>query len=168
MNKQILDMTCGARTMWFDKNEPHTIYCDKRKETYYNVWSSDKAERKLIVNPDVQCDFTKLPFADNSFSLVLFDPPHLIHAKETAWLVKKYGKLDDTWPAMLHDGFAEGMRVLAPNGTLVFKWSEHDINADKVWKAIGRKPLFGTHSGKKMQTFFGVFMKFDNEEGDKQ
>lgn len=88
MNKQILDMTCGARTMWFDKNEPHTIYCDKRKETYYNVWGSDKAERKLIVNPDVQCDFTELPFPDNSFSLVLFDPPHLIHAKETAWLVK--------------------------------------------------------------------------------
>lgn len=69
---------------------------------------------------------------------------YLIHAKETALLVKKYGKLDDSWPAMLHDGFAEGMRVLAPNGTLVFKWSKHDIPADKVWKAIGRKPLFGS------------------------
>ncbi|WP_239928529.1 SAM-dependent methyltransferase [Anaerolactibacter massiliensis] len=161
-NKLILDMTCGSRTMWFDKNEPHTVYCDKRKETLYNVWRYDKSERKLIVNPDIQCDFTDLPFNDNSFTLVLFDPPHLIQAKETAWLVKKYGKLDDSWPAMLHDGFAEGMRVLAPYGTLVFKWSEHDIPADKVWKAIGRKPLFGTHSGKKMQTFFGVFMKFED------
>ena len=72
------------------------------------------------------------------------------------------GWLDDSWPEMLHDGFAEGMRVLEPNGTLVFKWSEHDIPAVKVWKAIGRKPLFGTHSGKKMQTFFGVFMKFED------
>lgn len=91
-----------------------------------------------------------------------------IHAKETALLVKKYGKLDDSWPAMLHDGFAEGMRVLAPNGTLVFKWSEHDIPADKVWKAIGRNPLFGTHSGKKMQTFFGVFMKFEDMEWERR
>lgn len=166
--KLILDMTCGARTMWFDKNEPHTIYCDKRKETLYNVWCSDKSERKLVVDPDMQCDFTDLPFSDNSFNLVLFDPPHLIHAKETAWLVKKYGKLDDSWPAMLHDGFAEGMRVLKPNGMLVFKWSEHDIPAEKVWKAIGQKPLFGTHSGKKMQTFFGVFMKFEEAKDESE
>lgn len=38
--------------------------------------------------------------------------------------------------------------------------------AEKVWNAIGRKPLFGTHSGKKMQTFFGVFMKFKPEAED--
>ena len=146
--------------MWFDKNEPHTIYCDKRKETLYNVWRSDKSERELVVDPDVQCDFTKLPFADNSFSLVLFDPPHLIHAKETAWLVKKYGKLDDSWPQMIHDGFCECMRVLKPDGVLVFKWSEYDIPAEKVWQAIGEKPLFGHHSGKKSKTFWGCFMKF--------
>jgi hypothetical protein len=41
-----------------------------------------------------------------------------------------------------------------------------DIPAEKVWKAIGRKPLFGTHSGKKMQTFFGVLMKFEEAKDD--
>ena len=105
------------------------------------------------------CDFTALPFPDESFSLVVFDPPHLAGAKETAWLVKKYGKLDENWQQMLHDGFAEGMRVLKPDGVLIFKWSEIQIPAEKVWEAIGHKPLFGHHSGKKMNTYWGCFMK---------
>lgn len=46
-------------------------------------------KRKLEINPDVVCDFTDLPFEDASFSLVVFDPPHLTGAKETSWLVKK-------------------------------------------------------------------------------
>lgn len=160
-DKKILDVTCGSRTMWFDKNHPAAIYCDKRREEHFNIWknTNGKAERSCIIDPDIQCDFTNLPFEDNSFCLVVFDPPHLTRASEHAWLVKKYGKLDETWPQMLREGFNECMRVLKPDGVLVFKWSEHDIPADKVWKAIGQKPLFGHHSGKKMNTFWGCFMK---------
>lgn len=53
------------------------------------------SERRLTVDPDVVADFTKMPFDDESFYLVVFDPPHLRQAGETSWLVKKYGKLDD-------------------------------------------------------------------------
>ena len=161
MEKKILDATCGSRTMWFNKEHPAAVYADRRCEEHFNIWKSTnkKAERSCIINPDVQCDFTNLPFEDETFSLVVFDPPHLIKAKDTAWLVKKYGRLDEDWPRMLHDGFAECMRVLKPDGVLIFKWSEYDIPAEKVWKAIGRKPLFGHHSGRKMNTFWGCFMK---------
>lgn len=149
--KKILDVTCGSRTMWFNKNHPSVIYCDIRKENLTGIWSSGngKSERSCVINPDIQCDFTKLPFNDGMFSLVVFDPPHLKDAGETGWLCKKYGVLDDNWPQMLHDGFTECMRVLKPNGVLIFKWSEIQIPADKVWRAIGQKPLFGHHSGKK-------------------
>ena len=165
MIKKILDVTCGGRSIWFDKQHPNAIYCDRRKEEHYNIWKSGngKSERQLIIDPDVVCDFTDLPFEDNSFPLVVFDPPHLIKANDTAWLVKKYSKLDETWPEMLHDGFKECMRVLKPDGVLIFKWSEYDIPADKVWKAIGQKPLFGHHSGKKSKTFWGCFMKLEDE-----
>ena len=160
-DKKILDATCGSRTIWFNKNHPSAVYCDRRKEEFFNIWKSNnsKAERSCIINPDVQCDFTDLPFEDNSFSLVVFDPPHPIKANDTAWLVKKYSKLDDTWPQMLHDGFKECMRVLKPDGVLIFKWNEYDIPADKVWKALGQRPLFGHHSGKKSKTFWACFMK---------
>ena len=159
--KKILDVTCGSRTIWFDKTNPAALYCDKREESFFGVWKSGKgsSERSCVISTDVVCDFTDLPFSDNTFSLVVFAPPHLIKAKETSWLVKKYGKLENDWPKMLHDGFAESMRVLKPDGVLVFKWSEHDIPASKVWAAIGRKPLFGHKSGKKMGTFWACYMK---------
>ena len=168
MNKKILDVTCGSRTIWFDKNHPAALYCDKRKETDLGYWKSGdgKSTRDCIIDPDVCCDFTALPFPDNSFPLVVFDPPHLTGAKETAWLVKKYGKLDENWPQMLHDGFQECMRVLKPDGVLIFKWSEYDIPAAEVWKAIGQKPLFGHHSGKRMGTFWGCFMKLEGANDD--
>ena len=170
MEKKILDVTCGSRTIWFDKNHPAAIYCDRRSEAFYNVWKNEngKSERACVIEPDVQCDFTDLPFDDNSFALVVFDPPHLIKAKETAWLVKKYSKLDENWPEMLRDGFRECMRVLKPDGVLIFKWSENDIPAEKVWRAIGEKPLFGHHSGKKSKTFWGCFMKFGGEDNGGQ
>ena len=157
-DKKILDVTCGSRSIWFNKHHPSVLYCDKRKEKHCGIWKNAK-NCSLSIEPDIQCDFTSLPFGDNSFSLVVFDPPHLTRAKETSWLVKKYGLLDDNWPKMLHDGFCECMRVIKPDGVLVFKWSEHDIPAQKVWHAIGQKPLFGHHSGKKSQTFWGCFMK---------
>ena len=76
---------------------------------------------------------------------------------------KRYGQLGEDWPKMLHDGFRECMRVLKPDGVLIFKWAETQIPAGKVWDAIGQRPLFGHHSGKKSQTFWGCFMKLDNE-----
>lgn len=94
-----------------------------------------------------------------SFSLVVFDLPHLRYAGKTGYLAKKYGRLDEHWPEMLHDGFQECMRVLKEDGVLIFKWAETDIPAQKVWKAIGQKPLFGHHSGKRSGTFWGCYMK---------
>lgn len=161
MEKKILDVTCGSRSIWFNHEHPAAVYMDKRNETYENVpfGKARTSLHNIVISPDVVADFTNIPFEDNKFSLVVFDPPHLTKAKDTAWLVKKYGRLDEDWPQMLHDGFAECMRVLKPDGVLVFKWSEYNIPAEQVWKAIGQKPLFGHHSGKKSKTFWAVFMK---------
>lgn len=170
MEKKILDVTCGSRTIWFNKTHPAAVYCDSRRESYTGIWESTKndCERQCVIAPDIQCDFTDLPFADNTFTLVIFDPPHLERAGENSWMRKKYGVLSDNWPQMLHDGFRECMRVLKPDGVLIFKWSEVQIEAKKVWEAIGEKPLFGHRSGKKSQTFWGCFMKLEApEEGGK-
>lgn len=173
MEKKILDVTCGSRTIWFNKTHPAAVYCDSRRESYTGIWKSTKndSERQCVIAPDIQCDFTDLPFADDTFALVVFDPPHLERAGENSWMRKKYGVLSDNWPQMLHDGFHECMRVLKPDGVLIFKWSEVQIEAKKVWEAIGEKPLFGHRSGKQAKTFWGCFMKLGlqdaPEEGDK-
>ncbi len=97
-----------------------------------------------------------------SCDLVVFDPPHLRRVGENAWMRKKYGQLGENWREMLHDGFRECMRVLKPDGVLIFKWAETQIPAADVWAAIGERPLFGHHSGKKSQTFWGCFMKLED------
>ena len=77
MDKKILDMTCGARSIWFDKHHPAAVYCDKRQESYTDTFGTNPGERHLEIAPDIVCDFTALPFPDETFSLVVFDPPHL-------------------------------------------------------------------------------------------
>lgn len=157
--KKILDVTCGSRSIWFNKRHPAAIYCDKRTAEYAGVFGNNPAHRSIVIEPDIVCDFTALPFEDNAFSLVVFDPPHIKGLAESSWLSKKYGTLGDDWEKIIKEGFEECMRVLKPDGVLIFKWSEIQIPADNVWNAIGRKPLFGHHSGKKMNTYWGCFMK---------
>ena len=72
----ILDMAAGSRMMWFDKDNQNTLFVDKR-QTFEELPSG----HVINVSPDVIADWTDgLPFSDNSFHLVIFDPPHLIHA----------------------------------------------------------------------------------------
>lgn len=68
--------------------------------------------------------------------MVVFDPPHLKTLGETSWMAKKYGKLPKDWQSLIHDGFTECMRVLKPNGTLVFKWNESEIKTVDVLSVI--------------------------------
>lgn len=112
--------------------------------------------RTLNINPDVIADFRNMPFDDNSFYLVVFDPPHLLKAGENSWLAKKYGLLDELWQFDIKQGFEECMRVLKPNGTLIFKWNEDQVPLKEVLQAIDHKPLFGNRRSK---THWLVFMK---------
>lgn len=38
--KKILDVTCGSRTIWFNKHHPAAVYCDIRREEYSGIWKS--------------------------------------------------------------------------------------------------------------------------------
>lgn len=159
---KILDACCGSRMFWFDKNESHTTYMDIREEELTFI---DRGNlRHSSVKPDVVDDFRNMPFEDNTFHLVVFDPPHLINAGKNSWLVKKYGKLDkDHWKEDLAKGFDECMRVLKVGGTLVFKWSDCQINVKKLLEVIPYKPLFGQQRG---TTHWMVFAKFEGEVED--
>lgn len=57
--------------------------------------------RSLKVHPDIVSDFTDMPFLDESFKLVVFDPPHLLKVGQNSWLAKKYGKLPEDWPRVI-------------------------------------------------------------------
>jgi len=147
-NKPILDATCGGRMMWFNKHNPACLYVDKRVVEPMKCCDG----RNFQVAPDVVADFIHLPFKDDTFWNVVFDPPHLIHAGETSYMGIKYGILPEEWQQQIHDGFWECMRVLKTNGTLIFKWSEVQIKTPEVIRAIGCEPLYGHISGQRMNT----------------
>lgn len=144
----------GFYTCWIDKDNPDTVFMDCRSEEHTLCDG-----RRLEIRPDVVGDFRKMPFPDNSFYLVLFDPPHLNNLGESSWLAKKYGRLLPSWEDDIRQGFEECMRVLKPNGTLIFKWNEQQIPTARIIEIIGQKPLFGHTSGKGGKTIWMCFLK---------
>ncbi len=150
-DKKILDVCCGSRMFWFDREQENTIFMDIR-ELEANLCDG----RELKVKPDIIGDFRNIPFEDNRFKLVVFDPPHLLRIGESSWMAKKYGKLTDSWKEDIKQGFNECMRVLEPNGVLQFKWNEDQIKLSEILKVIDYKPLFGNRRAK---THWLTFMK---------
>ena len=154
-NKTILDPCCGARMFWFDKNDERAVFGDIRKETKQLCDG-----RTFKVQPDQIMDFCNLPYADNCFDLVVFDPPHLIKVGINSWMASKYGRLDEqTWRDVIRAGFSEGFRVLKPGHTLVFKWAEKDIAVSEILKLTPVRPVIGHKSGKQMGTHWILFLK---------
>lgn len=151
MYKPILDVCCGSKMFYFNKDNPDVLFMDCRQieETLCDG-------RKLEVKPDIIADFRKIPFSDKSFSMVVFDPPHLLKVGEKSWLAKKYGKLNENWREDLKQGFSECMRVLKPEGTLIFKWNEEQIKLSEILKLFNEKPILGN---KRAKTHWLVFMK---------
>ena len=168
---KILDATCGNRGIWFQKEEPHTTYCDIRKESHEiycgHPVSGKKNHNTLEISPDIQCDFRNLPFEDGTYNLVILDPPHLKNQTESSWMRKEYGSLDGDWQSMIRDGFRECMRVLKVGGVLIFKWSEVQISTREIINVIGQEPLFGHRSGKKMNTHWMCYMKFEGSGNER-
>ena len=166
MSKRILDPCCGSRMFWFDKTNPDVEFCDIREVDNEEIWRSKNGKdiRYLTVKPNTVCDVRHMPFEDNTFWHIVLDPPHLIRLGETSWLAKKYGRLNEnTWKDFIHDAFCECMRVLKPNGTLIFKWSEVDIPVSELLKQIPYKPLYGHRSGKHMTTHWMAFIKTEEK-----
>lgn len=149
--KVVLDACCGGRMCWFEKKHPNVVYMDNRQGVFHFA-----GDRALEIKPDIVGDFRAMPFADESFYLVLFDPPHLRRAGDNSWLAQKYGRLGENWQVDIRQGFSECMRVLKPYGTLVFKWNEEQISTGDLLKTIEQQPLFGQRRGK---TIWLVFMK---------
>lgn len=156
MGKRILDACCGSRMFWFEKKREDTVYMDCRSETF------DIHGKHVNVEPDILGDFRSMPFEDETFCHVVFDPPHLKWAGKNSIMKAQYGQLDkDSWPSDLSKGFEECMRVIKPNGTLVFKWSDCKIPVKKVLEVISFKPLYGQQRG---TTHWMTFIKEDEND----
>jgi len=144
---------------WFDQKNPDALFVDNRVVQPRTV-GNGKHGRTRSVLPDKVMDFRALDLPDESFSLVVFDPPHFKSLGPNSHMAQTYGRLDrKTWREDLTKGFAECFRVLKKDGVLVFKWNEHDIPLKTILALTPVQPLFGHHSGKAAKTHWVAFIK---------
>ena len=142
--------------MWFDRNDSRCLFVDKRCESFH----VGPGPRDFFrVEPDMLCDFSALPFNSKSFSVVVFDPPHVIRKEPRGWITRKYGVLNGEWREVLRKGFLECFRVLKPDGVLIFKWSESNVMVREILDLAPVKPLFGHRTTEHSKTHWITFLK---------
>lgn len=127
----IIDVTAGNRIMWDhlpNRDSKHIIFIDK--------------EPSLWKKPDLLCDHRFLPFRDNSFQLVIFDPVWYINAppwfenpqKRTSTTGSFFGHSFKTRRGLIryiYECQKEFARV-APR--MCMKWGERDVS---LWNILG-------------------------------
>lgn len=161
--KIILDVCCGLKAFWFNKQHPNVIFQDIRKREK----GFDDFRPNFEINPDIIGDYRKLEYPDKSFKLVVMDPPHIIAKEEAFRMVKYYGSLKvDTWKKDIKQGFDECMRVLDDYGILIFKWNETSIKKKELLEVLKIEPLFGHPNGSRIGTHWLCFMKMPKEGED--
>lgn len=155
---KILDATCGFKGIWFQKNHPYVTFMDKRNGKQYYVTKSGK-KKMTEVNPDIVSEWKDAPFEDESFDMIVFDPPHIIQNVSSNMTVD-YGCLNPkSWRNELQEGFEKLFRLLKPDGVFILKWDECNKPIDEILKLCPYKPMFGTRTGLNNKNIWIVFIK---------
>jgi len=122
-NRMILDLTAGYRNIWREIGYMgDVLFLDMRYE----------------VEPDVCGNNERLPFRDNIFDVVVYDPPHVIREEHETYFRTEFGKRYWAWKSVrdfvnnIKKVNVEAYRVTKPNGIMVFKWIDRYIPIDRV------------------------------------
>ena len=155
--KEVLDVCCGGKMFWFDKNNKDVLFLDIREgKNLDEHWTM----KNFQVQPDTIMDFRKLNLPSESFNLIVFDPPHKKNLTKESITYKKYGGLnEETWKDDISKGFDECWRVLKVGGTLVFKWNEVSFKVKEILDCLKHKPMFGQKTTKNLKSHWLVFYK---------
>lgn len=146
---KILDACCGGKMFWYEKNLEFVDFQDNRE------LQTELCDGRIFsVEPDFIGDVTQMDIQDESYDMVVFDPPHLKRGGDNAWIIMKYGKLPEEWKSFMKTAFEECFRVLKDGGTLVFKWNSEQIPFSRAVKLSPYKPIFGDKRAKTRWTIF--------------
>lgn len=125
----VIDVTANRRKMWNGVNWSGIV-------TFCDIDPS--------VEPDVVCDFRKLPFEAESCDVIVFDPPHLPSAAASPMSDKQYvadyglanSVKADNVSSFFAPFLAEAHRVLRPDGLIFCKLKDFVHNHKYQWSLV--------------------------------
>lgn len=118
-----LDATYG-RGIWWQQWRPHRLHT-----------------LDLVTDAEVRGDFRCLPFADDTFDLVAYDPPYAAHGGRATSTTKDYNERYGRHLApmsaagtqqLIDDGLTEALRVTRPGGLVLVKCASY-VWSGKLW-----------------------------------
>lgn len=179
LNLRQLDVTMGQKGMQAELRRRFGVdggytNTDLRRTTLYGD------------HPHVQASFENLPFPNAIFNVILFDPPFLVDRRSISGhdyrrrYFKKYtvqekpgyagtpgniGQKFGAWPTrpalrkQLFHSFTELKRILAPQGRIIFKWTNSDASLKwalslKNGLAVERVYTRKSMGGKTKKTYY--------------
>jgi hypothetical protein len=152
----ILDATAGNRHIWGKNKYPEgVVFFDK--------------ETNLKIPADVIGTWDKLPFPDNSFDCIIFDPPHVTHFSETSIHLnpKEDGKVWGCWWGgfkgknhMVREIYKAQREFSRVSSRLCLKWNDNGVGVDPIltlfdrWKLVWLQRYRSNHYQGKSSTFW--------------
>lgn len=158
MDKDIIDLCCGWRMFWHDKNDPLVHFMDIRTLPKGSI----KSRPNFSVEPDEIGDYRDVKYPDNTFKIVVLDPPHLRSLWDKSWMAMKYGKLLESRKEDIRKWFYEGIRILQDKWILIFKRSESEIPISEIISLFPVKFSIWNRSGKWNKTIWLIYIKHGN------
>ena len=121
----ILDVCCSAEKIYHGRqsilNDAEFITMDIRKGDFSYQVGTANTPTNVIVNPKVLADMQYIPFRDNSFDIIICDPPFMDFSL-TSFGIKAWGSWTQQESiSIMKLANAEFSRVLDPNGTIILK-----------------------------------------------
>ncbi len=138
---KILDLSAGARAMWFNKRHPDAVYVDIRAEI---TPLSGVGKPVKTIPADIVCDTRCLPpEVGTGYSVIVFDPPHCTMGP-TYRMGRRYGSFSMEHILDTIQGTArEAHRVSAQDALMIFKWAGKNLKGVLGLMAPYWEPLFG-------------------------
>ena len=139
----LLEIHCNTLT-------PKILDCTHNKGTMWKGLTYDLTTMDIDpqFNTDYVADFRKMPFEDDSFDVIVFDPPHLPIASATEHASKiwetRYGLNDikgngrdgDNVSEMFYPFLMEAKRVLKQDGIILAKIADLTHNHRYQWQHV--------------------------------
>ena len=118
-----------------------TLHGERAMLTLDLTWGMGWMAKELRIEPDITIDRNRerrpkiqavwqhLPFRDDYFERILFDPPHLLRepsgwANTDLWRHFSWFSSPAEARKIIYQAFKEILRVLRPGGVCIFKWND--------------------------------------------